>query len=61
MDNKYQDLHIYNLKNHGTSVMREIEINKILFTDNDIIIDFIKDKTPMQLVLAKNYNSILID
>lgn len=61
MDNKYQDLHIYNWKNHGTSTMREIEIKQIIFTENEIHIDFIKNATPMCIILSKMYNSITID
>ena len=61
MDNKFQDLHIYNWKNHGTSVMREIEIKHIIFTKSKIKIGFIKDKTIMHIILLKKYNSIKID
>ena len=61
MDNKYQDLHIYNWKTHGTSLMREIEIKQIIFNENEIFIDFIKNATPMQIRLSKRFNSITID
>lgn len=61
MDKKYQDLHIYNWKNHGTSVMRKIEIKQIVFSENEIIINFINSKTSMTLIIPKMYNSITID
>ena len=61
MDNKYQDLHIYNSKNHRTTVMREIEIKQIIFNENEIFIDFIKNAIPMQIRLSKRFNSITID
>jgi len=61
MDNRKQDLHIYNWKNHGTSIMRELEIIQIIFTKTEIIIDFIKSTTRMQMIIEKRYNSITID
>lgn len=61
MDNKHQDLHILNWKNHSTSVMRDIEIIQINFNESEIFIDFIKDSIYMQLRLVKMYHKITID
>lgn len=61
MDNKYQDLHIGNYKNHSKSVMREIQIKKIIFTETEIFIYFIKDANYMCLIFDKKYNQITID
>ena len=60
MDNKYQDLHVYNLKDIPI-VIRMLEIKQIKFTENEILIDYINGATPMTLILPKRNIAILID
>lgn len=61
MDNKYQDLQIYNLKNHNTSVIREIEIKQIIFNETEIVIDYIYNGIAITMILPKLNNIITID
>lgn len=53
MDNKYQDLYIYDWKNHKTTILREIQITQIKIYATYIHIDFINGTHPMSITIAK--------
>ena len=61
MDNKYQDLYVYDKNEQPTLILRMLEITQIKFTETDIQINFIKDRTPMSLLIPKKNNSFTID
>ena len=64
MDNKYQDIHVYNWKSHShIYLIREVHIIQISLGDSEIKIYYrpYKSDEEKYIIFKKRYNTLLID
>lgn len=57
----YQDLIIINWRTNTESIRRKIDIKYIVFSENEITINYVKNGNEKKLILSKYYYKIILD
>lgn len=57
----YQDLIIINWRTNTESIRRKIDIKYIVFSENEITINYVKNGNEKKLILSKHYYKIILD
>ena len=57
----YQDLIIINWRTNTETIKRKMDIKSIVFSENEITINYAKNGNQKRLILSKYYYKIILD